>query len=286
MRLFVYALNSLVAAILALVSVAAVALVVGDAFFDLWANDRRLVAVLALIGFPLTFLIWPWTHEVFGGVPLWTIFIAGVVSFKLASYWIEQAGPAARANLDIERSVDYEVWSDALEEMQLGIYRETTRRFRGVVVQASVDPVVPDEVLQIIENMVNVLAGPKSRDDVPGSRESLRSLARAGYLWRVAESGSTGFLDDRIRALIDEAGRSTDTREGVIALAASDLPTSIHLGYGSPGGVVEGGDFLDAGFDYARRYYAEEDTLANDTAASAFYYGVALHDVERVMAQG
>ena len=98
MRLFAYAFNSILALLLMLVAVASLVIVVGDAVVELWGDGRHILSVLAAVGFPITFVIWPWTHEAFG-IPLWAVFIAGVVSFKLASFWTERAGPEARANL-------------------------------------------------------------------------------------------------------------------------------------------------------------------------------------------
>lgn len=92
---FFYALNSLIAAILVLIAGAAMVIVVGDAVVELWTDGRVVMSVLALVAFPLTFLIWPWTHAVVG-IPLWIIAIAGFISLKLAEQWFNWAEPIAR----------------------------------------------------------------------------------------------------------------------------------------------------------------------------------------------
>jgi len=100
MRLFFYGLNSILALLLVLLGIAALVVIVGDAVIELWGDDRQLLAILALIGVPITLFVWPWTHEAFG-IPLWPVLIAGVVAMKMAGYWLEEAQPKARADLDL-----------------------------------------------------------------------------------------------------------------------------------------------------------------------------------------
>ena len=62
------------------------AVVVGDALIELWERGRHLLALLAALVFPVTFLVWPWTHEAFDR-PLWAAvvaaFVAQLLSFTL-----------------------------------------------------------------------------------------------------------------------------------------------------------------------------------------------------------
>lgn len=99
MRFFLYAFNSLLALLLTLLAAAAVIIIVGDAVVELWGDDRPFLAILALIGFPIAFVIWPWTHEAFG-LPLWPLFIAALIAFKMASYWAEHGEASARRDLE------------------------------------------------------------------------------------------------------------------------------------------------------------------------------------------
>lgn len=75
------------------VAVGAIGIVVGDAVIELWSDGRELLAILAGVGFPITFLIWPWTHEMWG-IPLWIFFIAGFVSFSIINAYDRSMGRA------------------------------------------------------------------------------------------------------------------------------------------------------------------------------------------------
>jgi hypothetical protein len=91
-----YFFNSVLSLLLTIVAMGAVLLVVGDAAVELWRDERAVLAILAVVGFPMTFVVWPWTHEAFG-IPLWIVFIAGTIAFSMVKYWVQTGEPAARA---------------------------------------------------------------------------------------------------------------------------------------------------------------------------------------------
>lgn len=64
------------------ITIGALVVVVGDAVIALWNDGRHVLSILAGVGFPITFVVWPWTHEAWG-IPLWVLFAAGVVSFNI-----------------------------------------------------------------------------------------------------------------------------------------------------------------------------------------------------------
>ena len=74
----------LVRLLVRLVFWASIAAVTVDAVVDLWQGGRYMVALAAGILFPVTFVVWPWTHKLFG-VPLWFAVIAAVVAQSLSS---------------------------------------------------------------------------------------------------------------------------------------------------------------------------------------------------------
>jgi len=62
----------------------ALVFIAADAVIDLWRDGNRVLAVLAGVFAPLTFVVWPWQHRAFG-VPLWIVLLAGVAARALAS---------------------------------------------------------------------------------------------------------------------------------------------------------------------------------------------------------
>jgi DNA-binding response OmpR family regulator len=73
---------SIAALLTALAAVAAPLIIVTDAVIDLVRDERYVLGLLALVGFPITFVVWPWTHGAFG-IPLWPVLITGVVSLSI-----------------------------------------------------------------------------------------------------------------------------------------------------------------------------------------------------------
>jgi hypothetical protein len=76
-----------------LIAIGSVVIVVGDAAVELWGRGDEIWAIVAVVLFPVTFLVWPWTHEAFG-VPLWVFFLAGTVSYSIINAWDRSVGRA------------------------------------------------------------------------------------------------------------------------------------------------------------------------------------------------
>lgn len=79
-----------------LVAMGSFFIVVGDAVVELWGRGDELLAILAAVGFPITFIIWPWRHEAFG-IPLWIFFVAGVVSYFAAMAVVRRVGSPSQS---------------------------------------------------------------------------------------------------------------------------------------------------------------------------------------------
>ena len=79
-----------------LVAMGSFFIVVGDAVVELWGRGDEVLAILAAVGFPITFVVWPWRHEAFG-IPLWIFFVAGVVSYFAAMAVVGRAGSASQS---------------------------------------------------------------------------------------------------------------------------------------------------------------------------------------------
>jgi hypothetical protein len=74
MRAFIGSLGALAFA-------AGLGVIVGDAAHMYWLGDNALLSVLSVVFFPVTYVLWPWTHDAFG-YPLWAFFFA-----SLAGWW-------------------------------------------------------------------------------------------------------------------------------------------------------------------------------------------------------
>ena len=60
-------------------------IIVGDAVVTLWDRGDEVLAVLAVIFFPATIFIWPWTHEAFG-YPLWIAFLIAAIAYPISTF--------------------------------------------------------------------------------------------------------------------------------------------------------------------------------------------------------
>lgn len=59
--------------------------IVIDAVVELWNRGDGALAVAAAIFFPVTFIVWPWTHEAFG-YPLWIVLVAAVIAYPISTF--------------------------------------------------------------------------------------------------------------------------------------------------------------------------------------------------------
>lgn len=62
-----------------------VAIIVVDAVRQLGDRGDEALAVAAAIFFPITFLVWPWTHEAFG-YPLWILIVIAIVAYSISTF--------------------------------------------------------------------------------------------------------------------------------------------------------------------------------------------------------
>src|SRR5262245_44564971 len=125
--------------------------------------------------------------------------------------------------------------------------------------------------------------------DAPRSR---LPLASAGYVWRAAESTTrTTNLD--VRAALEKEVAAVvgsfptgESAERVLGWAATEcVNRDLLLGSASPGGWASGGEFLRRGFRFAERRVVPEDmSLPLEDRWYAFSFGVALYDVDAVLA--
>jgi hypothetical protein len=106
---------------------------------------------------------------------------------------------------------------------------------------------------------------------------SLLPLASAGYVWRAAESATR-------TTTLDLRGESP---ERLLGWAATEcVNRDLLFGSASPGGWASGGEFLRRAFRFAERRVVTEDlAFPLEDRWYAFTFGVALYDVDAVLAK-
>lgn len=122
--------------------------------------------------------------------------------------------------------------------------------------------------------------------------QSLSPLASAGYVWRAAESAIRTTNLDMRAALEKEAAAVVasfpkgESPERILGWAAAEcVNRDLLFGSASPGGWASGGEFLRRGFRFVEeRVFAEDLALPLEDRWYAFTFGVALYDVDAVLA--
>jgi hypothetical protein len=121
---------------------------------------------------------------------------------------------------------------------------------------------------------------------------SLLPLASAGYVWRAAESTTRttnldlrAALEKEVAAVVASFPKG-ESAERVLGWAAIEcVNRDLLFGSASPGGWASGGEFLRRAFRFAERRVVPEDlALPLDDRWYAFSFGVALYDVDAVLA--
>ena len=121
---------------------------------------------------------------------------------------------------------------------------------------------------------------------------SLLPLASAGYVWRAAESATRttnldlrAALEKEVAAVVASFPRS-ESAERVLGWTATEcVNRDLLFGSASPGGWASGGEFLRRAFRFAERRVVPEDlALPLEDRWYAFSFGVALYDVDSVLA--
>ena len=122
---------------------------------------------------------------------------------------------------------------------------------------------------------------------------SLLPLASAGYVWRAAESATRTTTLDLRAALEKEVAAvvasfpSGESPEHILGWAATEcVNRDLLFGSASPGGWASGGEFLRRAFRFAERRVVTEDlAFPLEDRWYAFTFGVALYDVDAVLAK-
>lgn len=159
------------------------------------------------------------------------------------------------------------------------LFEQTAERFHELYADES-NPTIGGDLERALRRMVVALGYVLDPAD-PSSRQ-LWSLGSAGYVWRVGEDKGTGFAKDRTRKVVEASFDPENERYFALAVAAKAcLEEGVPLGLESPGGLSYGRAFLDRALRHASDSFVEEHAAVSpEDRRAAFYFGVALHDVE------
>ena len=125
------------------------------------------------------------------------------------------------------------------------------------------------------------------------ARRGLLALGSAGYVWRVAESTARptklnvrAALEKEVEAVVASFPKG-EPDERLLAWSATEcVNRNLLFGSASPGGWAAGGEFLRRGFRLAARDVFPEDlALPLGDLWYAFSFGVALYDVDALLAR-
>lgn len=261
-----------------------------------------LVAFLSIIGYSIAYLAvaftndatkwWWWFVPIYGSIRIfeasvaWGLFHVGI----LPATWIAGAAISAAEGGAVlprpSRSRDWASPADpALVALAEDTFARTAARFREIYTgpdnPVAVDGPQKNDLDVALRVMVDGLGYVIDPDDPTSAR--LWSLGAGGYVWRLAETHNAHHADAQIREQVVECMSHPEERFLMLARAAIRcVDHAVPLGFNSPGGLISGKQFLEAGF---RRVFAEitgesEEPTLDDRAA--FMFGVALNDCERV----
>lgn len=160
------------------------------------------------------------------------------------------------------------------------LFEQTSERFRGLYASEK-NPTIGNDLSMALELMIHALG--YKHDLADAESNDLWSLGSAGYAWRVAEGGGTGHAREAIKEAVAADFEPGHDRPYALMHAASGiLKRETPIGLKSPGGFLYGRVFLRRGCEHAIEFIANPQAiLARDHQEAAFYFGVALHDVER-----
>jgi hypothetical protein len=187
-------------------------------------------------------------------------------------------------------------WVGAVGDLQDELFDTTAPRFPELF-WSEQNPGARPELEDALRVMVRSVeekfvdaTGSRLKDD---ARQGLMALGSAGYVWRVAESATQttdlnlrADLANEVEAVLESFPRDApDTR--LLAWAATEcVRRNLLFGSGSPGGWAAGGEFLRRGFRFAVRHVLRVDVaIPRRDRWYAFSYGVALFDVDEVLAR-
>jgi hypothetical protein len=168
-------------------------------------------------------------------------------------------------------------WVGALGDPQDEVFNATASRFLELY-WSDRNPSVRTDLEVALRDM-----------DAP---RSLLPLASAGYVWRAAESATRttnldlrAALEKEVAAVVASFPRG-ESAERVLGWTATEcVNRDLLFGSASPGGWASGGEFLRRAFRFAERRVVPEDlALPLEDRWYAFSFGVALYDVDAVLA--
>lgn len=204
----------------------------------------------------------------------------------------------------VRREIDWSVspsespfWVGFIDDRNEELFSETARRFVDLFysdrnpsstpeLEAAIDTMVSDVALSLFEQGDAEL-------DASGVR-GVRALGSAGYVWRVAESGSQSSdlnlrtdLAKEVDAVVNTFPETPTSRERLLAWAASEcIHRNLLFGSGSPGGWAAGGEFLRRGFRFTDRHVVPEGAdIPYGERWYAFSFGIALYDVHESLSK-
>lgn len=118
------------------------------------------------------------------------------------------------------------------------------------------------------------------------SYEHRWKLGAAGYAWRRAEQHLTSHARELVRKVVASEFNPAMTRPHALTFAASNaIAEGVPLGWESPGGFIHGDAFLERGFRFALSVVKVPpgSRATDDELQAAFWFGLALHDVEPIV---
>jgi hypothetical protein len=235
---------------------------------------------------------WWWFVPIYGSVQIfgtsagWGLFHVGI----LPATWIGGSAISAAEGYTVltrlRASTSRVSQADpALAAVAKDTFARATARFREIytgpdnpAAAGGPDDNDIDAALRVMVDGLDVVIDP---NDPTSAR--LWSLGAGGYVWRLAEPHNAHHADGPIREQVVECMSHPEERFLLLARAAiACIDHSVPLGFNSPGGLISGSRFLEAGF----RYVFEEITGAPGEPTvddrAAFMFGVALNDCERL----
>jgi hypothetical protein len=188
--------------------------------------------------------------------------------------WLEEGHLVQIKSEQVEAEIEAEMTQQRADDY----FQQTAERFDELFMDEQ-NSTREGDLNEAIHLMMDAL-GCKCDPSEPRSRGAWQ-LGSAGYCWRCAETVvRPHWEDERICEVVKKSLDTDLDRATRLALAASacfDVP----LGQGSPGGLIFGPQFLERACIFMAESLTDATAaLSEEDAHAAFYFGVALRDVE------
>jgi hypothetical protein len=202
----------------------------------------------------------------------------------------------------LRREIDWTIspsespfWVGSVGDAEDELFGATAHRFLELY-WSDENPSVRREIDLALQAMILEGGRDEPRDGPGGNRHSMRrglwALGSAGFVWRVAESTAQtpdlnlrADLAKEIEAVVASYPREASDERSLGWAAAECVRRNLLFGSASPGGWASGGEFLRRGFRFAQRHVFPEDVeLPRSDRWYAFSFGVALYDVDALLA--